>query len=196
MYTNFMKSFSTPYRYLLLSGILIFAGFYLHAIYSVNQIKQILNGQSTKQWELVVQRDIIRQYALELIKGQLKAKLSAESKEGSLVNAFSDYQYGIEAAPALAEKLSDVKGFKHLLCGAPLYFPDFPEPHDIGCWSFDGTLQWESPFWLRLAFINPETKWVSYVDMRRVNLFEWRLTSIELPVEEILDRTYQQFGSI
>lgn len=191
-----MKNFSTPYRYLLLSAILVFAGFYFHAVYSVNRIKQILNGQSTEHWELAVQQDIIRQYALELIKGQFKVKLAAELKKGSAVDAFRDHQYAIETAPALAEKLSDVKGFKHLLCGMPLYFPDLPESHDTGCWSFDGSLQWQSPFWLRLAFINPETRWVSYVDIHRVNLFEWRLTSIELPVEKILDRTYQKFVSI
>lgn len=177
---------SLPYRIVLIVAILTGVAFVAGPWWTLRQITAASKQDDGEAWRRLVNVEDIRAYTGGFLNALLESKLQLDMQK-SPGEALQAYFEGKGLVEAMSERSIRPEALQQLVCGEVL--GDVKKPAELeGCWALKGDMQWQSPLLVKVTFTHPQHRWQSKLLLLRTGMFTWKLDSIELPVQAILER--------
>ncbi len=187
-----MTQIKWPYALLLLVLTALITAVYCSPYITVSNLKLALDQDDEQRFNDIVVASKIRDYTSQLLNGMIRIKYNMDMENPSIDprDAMQDYTFARSHIQTRLKKLTSTNEFNALVCGNVLDTGNADISEECG--SLAGQLEWVSLTQAQINFKNPETQWSSSLVLNRTGLFNWQVTEIQLPVNDILQQFENQ----
>ncbi len=187
-----MTQIKWPYALLLLILTALITAVYCSPYINMSNLKLAIDQNDNQRFSRLVNTAQINDYTSQLLNGMIKIKYNMDMENPAIDprDAMQDYTFARTHIKTRLKKLTSPGKFNELICGNVIETGEHDSNEDCG--SLNGKLEWLSLTQAKIDFKNPATRWSSSLILDRTGLFNWQISEIQLPVNDILQQFEKQ----